>query len=132
MPGGFDGLIASVLFDGAELIPSPEMRGFAWAAYLKAQPSVLASHEVALMAAELFLPSTKFFLVGLRPDQRAEVVLYTNALRGDDGVVDLGQVLGQDHLACSILAFDRQLLVHSLSDLGKHPVSLTDLLGRWD
>lgn len=133
--GGFDGLVASVLLmKRAELIPSPEMRGFAWAAYLKAQPSVLASPEVAPMAAELFLAIDANFprWLYLRPDQRAEVVLYTNALRGDDGVVDPGQVLAQDHLARSILALDRQLLEHSLVESGKHPVSLTDLLGRPD
>lgn len=129
--GGFDSLVASVLLmKRAELIPSPEMRGFAWAAYLKSQPSVLALPEVAPMAAELFLAIDAGFprWLYLRPDQRAEVVLFTNALRDDEGVVDPAQVLAQDHLARSILTLDRQLLEHALLESGKRPVPLTDLI----
>lgn len=82
------------------------------------------------MAAELFLAIDAGFprWLYLRPDQRAEVVLYTNALRDDEGVVDPAQVLAQDFLARSILTLDRQLLEHYLLESGKRPVPLTDLI----
>lgn len=129
--GGFDGLVAAVLLmKRAELIPSPVMRSLAWDAYLQIQPSVLAQPEVAAMATGLFLAIDAGLprWLYLRPDRRAEVVLYTNALRDDDGVVDPAQVLAHDHLARAIVALDRQLLERTLQESGKRPVPLTELM----
>jgi hypothetical protein len=88
--GSFDALVAAVLLmTKAELIASPDLRQFAMEAYLDMQPEVAVLPEVAPVADELFdaIDSTCKHWLYLRPDERQEMVVFSNEIRRKTGRV---------------------------------------------
>lgn len=105
--GSFDALVAAVLLmTKAELIASPSLRQYAMGAYLEMQPGVAALPEVAPVAEELFhaIDATCKHWLYLRPDERQEVVIFSNEIRRKTGRVSPADIHAIEALLRTVIA----------------------------